>query len=251
MIYGIMGALHREIAKVKELMDIEKEAVYAGRKYVCGTIQGKRVVLAVSKIGKVAAAQTVTTMIQIFQCEKIIVVGLAGAVDPALEIGDFVVAEALVQHDIDLSDIGDPKYEVSGLGKTYFEVADADISWCAEAAEKYIAKTYRLDIDETLAKSVQMDKPTVYQGTIASGDQFIGNREIGKQLSAEIRNLKCLEMETAAAAQVCYENKVPILAVRIVSDKADDQADVDFMLFAEKVAGKMIKGFVACLFADA
>jgi adenosylhomocysteine nucleosidase len=92
-------------------------------------------------------------------------------------------------------------------------------------------------------------KPKVYTGTIASGDKFIANPAETARLSELIDNLRCVEMESAAAAQVCFENDVPILVVRVVSDKADHSAIIDFNKFVDEIAGHMLMGFVAEYFS--
>jgi adenosylhomocysteine nucleosidase len=44
-------------------------------------------------------------------------------------------------------------------------------------------------------------------------------------------------MEGAAVAQVCHDYAVPFAAMRTISDRADDNAHMDFPAFVRDVAG--------------
>ena len=44
----------------------------------------------------------------------------------------------------------------------------------------------------------------------------------------------CTEMEGAAIAQVAYLNKIKVLIIRSISDKADDAASMDYPEFEKK-----------------
>ncbi|MEG0693666.1 MAG: 5'-methylthioadenosine/adenosylhomocysteine nucleosidase, partial [Oscillospiraceae bacterium] len=69
-------------------------------------------------------------------------------------------------------------------------------------------------------------------GTIASGDQFINDKFKNQWLEENIPNLKCVEMEGAAVAQVCYEFDIPFAVIRVISDSANDTSGPDFDRFA-------------------
>src|SRR5262245_26652082 len=64
-----------------------------------GTLEGRRVALAESGVGKVASAAITTLIAQALDCRAIVVCGVAGGIDPALAIGDVVIADRLIQHD--------------------------------------------------------------------------------------------------------------------------------------------------------
>ena len=46
------------------------------------------------------------------------------------------------------------------------------------------------------------------------------------------------EMEGAAVAQVCHDYGLPFAALRVISDRADDSAHVEFSRFIECVASR-------------
>jgi len=106
---------------------------------------------------------------------------------------------------------------VPQLGVESF-VADADMREKAKAAIKKVAP----DIG-------------VFEGRVASGDQFISGKETKDRIIADVGGM-CAEMEGAAIAQACYLNNIPYLIIRAISDKADGTADVDYPTFEAKAA---------------
>lgn len=93
---GIFVAIDEEFAGLKKHIGNLKMEMIINRPFYTGKFEGKDVVLTRCHIGKVAAAIATTILIDHFKCEKIIFVGTAGALDPKLRIGDFVVAESCV-----------------------------------------------------------------------------------------------------------------------------------------------------------
>jgi len=79
----------------------------------------------------------------------------------------------------------------------------------------------------------------IHQGQIISGDRFVSGHEEVARLRAALPQALCVEMEGAAVAQVCHDYGLPFVAVRSISDKADDSAHVDFPRFVHDVAGPL------------
>ena len=77
---------------------------------------------------------------------------------------------------------------------------------------------------------------------MASGDRFITcaqvSRALREPLLAAGHDVLAVEMEGAAVAQVCLDYAVPFAAVRTISDRADDDAHVDFPVFIQNVASR-------------
>ena len=66
-------------------------------------------------------------------------------------------------------------------------------------------------------------------GTGVSGTVFCDNAEYRKWVFATFQ-ADCLDMESAGIAQVCWQNKVPCLIVRGLSDLAGGQAGKNQMV---------------------
>ena len=118
-IIGILGAMPEEITGILGLISDRTEETIGMRTYHVGFIHGKRVVVAFSRWGKVAAATTVATMIQRYGVTELLFTGVAGGIGTDLHIGDIVLAERLIQHDMDARPII-PRFEVPLLGQSFF-----------------------------------------------------------------------------------------------------------------------------------
>ncbi len=75
-------------------------------------------------------------------------------------------------------------------------------------------------------------------------DQFLSDAIATQNLSSALPSVLCVEMEGAAVAQVCFEYNIPFSIIRIISDKANDNAHIDFPLFAKEVASHYALGIL-------
>lgn len=242
---GLVGAMAEEIDLLRGDLQLSDAVVVGDREYSMGKLYDKNVVLVFSRWGKVASASTVTTLINKYQVDVVIFTGVAGAAADDLEIGDIVIADALVQHDLDASALPMfERFEVPLLGVSIFNVEESYVRLARESATQFVATTLSEDVDSQLLREFRIDRPKVVTGTIASGDQFIVDRAKVAGLRSSIHNLKCIEMEGAAVAQVCYENRIPFVVSRVISDKADHKAVIDFPRFVKLVASPMSRGIV-------
>jgi adenosylhomocysteine nucleosidase len=245
MCIGILSATPEEIYLVSSQISGKHVATIGNRDYICGTLEGKNVVAVFSRWGKVAAAQTAATLITKFGIDKIIFTGVAGAAAPELEIGDVVISQDLIQHDMDASPIpAFTRFEIPLLGATHFK-ADSDLKHFAEhAAKDFLESISSQGISLSDLDEYHIHYPKVVIGTIASGDQFIADKTKIQELCAAIRDLQCIEMEGAAVAQVCYEHLIPFVIIRAISDKADSNAIHDFPGFLKNIVSHYSYGIV-------
>lgn len=214
---ALMGAMQEELAAILACMpDAHCERV-AGREFWLGHFEGHDVVAVLSGIGKVAAALTATVLIDKFQVHSIVFTGVAGGLAAQAKVGDVVVANALLQHDMDASPLF-PPYVVPLTGCAQFP-SDANITQC-------------------LVRSARQALPhvTVHEGLVISGDQFVSSSAASRQLQTDLPEAMAVEMEGAALAQVCRDFGVPLGVVRTISDRADDDAHTDFSKFVQDVA---------------
>ncbi len=242
---GILGAMPEEIAFLGSRMGLERQTRMAQRDFLEGTWEGASVVLAYSRIGKVSAALTTALLIGTFRATHVILTGVAGALDRALRVGDVVIADRLMQHDLDASPLF-PRYEIPLLGRSTFpcDLADSALT----AAHAYIAEDFRRDVPPERAAAFGMSRPNVRRGLIVSGDQFLDDPAEGARIRGDLPEALCVEMEGAAVAQVCYEmGNVPCAVIRVISDDAGHSAAVDFTRFVRDVAEFLTGGIAARL----
>ncbi|MED4601841.1 5'-methylthioadenosine/adenosylhomocysteine nucleosidase [Paenibacillus validus] len=208
---GVIGAMKEEIDKFHEHLTETRETVKAGITFYEGRFHGQPVVLCKSGVGKVNAAVTTQLLIDTFGVQAVIFTGVAGAVDPSLNVGDIVVSSECLQHDMDVTALGFPRGTIPYEATSLFAADGSLRKLAAEVSRELFGER-------------------VLEGRVLSGDQFIASRETVAGLYGELQGA-CVEMEGAAVAQVCSMNGVPFVVIRSMSDKADGSAHVNFAEF--------------------
>ncbi|MGL6174135.1 MAG: 5'-methylthioadenosine/adenosylhomocysteine nucleosidase, partial [Cellulosilyticaceae bacterium] len=226
---GVIGAMEEEVEILKAKMKIEEELTAAGMTFYKGTLHDQPIVLVRSGVGKVNAAACTQLLITLFDVDYIINSGVAGTTHGDLNQGDIVISTDAVQHDFDVTALGDPLGEISRLGITYFE-ADKNL----------------IEVSKTAASNLKLKDVKIFEGRIASGDQFIAGGEKQEQIKTHF-NPYAVEMEGAAIAHVAYLNEVPYVIIRAISDKADGEAELsypEFLPIAAKNASSLLEEII-------
>lgn len=212
---GIIGAMEVEINELCEMLDDRFEERVGGIVFNTGVMFGKKIAIAKCGIGKVFAAMAAQSMILHYSPNLIVNSGVGGALARDLSTGDVIVAEKLVQHDMDTSAIGDPVGLVSGINKIFF---DAD----ERASSLLLSAAAELGIAARL-------------GIVASGDKFIATKS-DKERICGLFSADVCEMEGAAIAQTAFVNNTAFAVVRAISDSADEGASMDYPSFLAAAA---------------
>ena len=147
-----------------------------------------------------------------------------------------VVADGLVQHDMDASPLF-PRHEVPLYGRALFE-ADAKLAVQLAQASEHVLADAALHLGPRTLAEFQLNAPRVHRGLILSGDRFVSTLAESHALRQALPEALAVEMEGAAVAQVCHDYGVPFAAVRTISDRADDTAHTDFQRFIREVASR-------------
>ena len=217
---GIIGAMEPEVEALVSALRGKRVDTVGSLTFYRGRLGKKSAVIVRSGIGKVFAAIAAEAMILKYAPKLVINTGVAGAVAHGIRVGDVVVADKLVQHDMDTSALGDPKGLISGINLVYLE-ADAR----AAVLVGNIA-------DEIGVRCVR--------GTVASGDLFVSTNEKKAELATDFGASAC-EMEGAAIAHVCYVNATPCCVIRAISDSADEESSMSYAEFLPLAAANSTK----------
>lgn len=222
---GIIVAMDEEREAILDIMtDIEVEQVYNLR-FLKGKIQGKRCILAKSGVGKVNAARTTQIMINKYDLQYVINIGVGGAINPFLNIGDVLIGKNVVQHDFDITAFGHSKGYITGVGDN-IECDLELINEIEQIIQTMPEKNYKIKI-----------------GIIATGDIFCTEIWMKDKIRAKF-NADVVDMECGAIAQVCYLDGIPFVAIRSISDTPNGENTKTFdenLKFASKRCSNILK----------
>ncbi len=218
---GLISAMKVEMELIAAALENGKTERIGGVDFQTGSLWGHEVVLSVCGPGKVNAALCTQAMIQRYQLDAVLNLGVAGSLSDKVSIGDVVVGTYAVQHDMDTSPLGDPPGYISGIN------------------------LIRLPLDVLMQDKLRLAISALPEikgvfGGIATGDQFLHSAEHRVKVRERFDAL-CCEMEGGAVAHVCHVNGVSCAVIRAISDNADGGSDVDFMKFVAHAAENSVR----------
>lgn len=226
---GIIGAMVEEVDALKANMSDMKVSEYSQMQFCEGKLSKKDVVVVQCGMGKVNAAICTNTLIHVFGCKKIINTGVAGSLNPMIDIGDIVVSIDATQHDFNAEPIGFERGVIPYTNRYAFPADEAMRKLAVEVAKE-------------VAPNLQ-----IFEGRVCSGDIFVATKKHKQSIVKSFEGL-CCEMEGAAIAQVCYLDEIPYVIIRAISDKSDATESADFESFkagaaanCEKIVQKMLE----------
>lgn len=203
------------------------------RRFDVGMLGATPAALIVTGPGKVNAAMTVQSALTHFLITQVVFSGVGGG------LGDTAIGDIVVSWDACYHDYG--TWGAQGVSR--FDVTiKFPPNHSRVRVDRFYADPQLVEIVASIAQSMVWPplpfatrSPQVHVGTIATGDQFIASESKGNAVAASTGALS-VDMETAAMAQVATLNETPFVAVRTVSDRADEPAGIDFEKFVHAAA---------------
>lgn len=265
---AIVSAFGPEVVKLLDTAEIEEEIVINGRTFTLCTIEGKKAVLFMSGVSMVNAAMTTQMALDHFNISHILFSGIAGGVNPDLNIGDVTIPARWSQYQESLYaretqngyDLGWHKEIYPGYGMSFPQKVELTHGRLEEA-DTYEEKFW-FDVDaELLAvarkiEDVQLRSKTdkaelshapvlVVGGSGLSGPTFVDNADY-REWAYNTFKADSLDMESAAVAHVAYVSGVPFIAFRSLSDLAgggegENEMGTFFGLAADNAAEVLIQ----------
>jgi adenosylhomocysteine nucleosidase len=271
---AVISAFGPELTALEAATTDKHAYAVAGATFTTGVLEGKPVVLFLSGMSMVNAAMTTQQALDRFKVTRVVFSGIAGGVDPALDVGDVVVAEQWAQYLENAlgREIAPGKFEpppgepladkLTPFGmmfprgvvvtrtpgvmerKVWFPADPAMFATAREVAGQVTLK--RCTADRCLVKPPRV----VVGGNGVSGQSFVDNAQF-RTWAYDAFGARVLDMESAAVAQVAYVNATPFIAFRSLSDLAGgdpgkNQARTFFQLASDNSAA-VVRAFLAAL----
>ncbi len=221
----ILGAIPQETDLVENAMTAKKRSRLGEFPYVTGRIHGRRVIVAVTGIGKTCATMLTTLFVEKFRPREVLMTGTASRINPAIRNGDVIAGEMTCNHDFGSfarSDVMEYFAAEGPLGDHMAIVYPGDARLLAAAN-----RAIRTHVPETASQHTPAYVPKVRVGRITSGDQFgitaARIADILRQLRPDL-----MEMESGSVAQVCWYLRTPFLCVRSGSNRTQHSPDNDY-----------------------
>ncbi|WP_297377740.1 5'-methylthioadenosine/adenosylhomocysteine nucleosidase [uncultured Helcococcus sp.] len=222
---GIIGAMDVEVQAIKNKMHNIEEINYLDSIFYKGNIKEKEVVLCKSGVGKVNAAIITTILLYHFDIDFVINIGTSGGMIPSQETLDIVISDRVIQHDFDTSYLDGPE----GLG-------------IYSQSDKSLGDKIKEAFDKNHIEA------NIYFGDIISGDKFVGDNSLIKDLREKFPQAIACEMEAGAVGQACEKFSIPFVVIRSLSDIVDkDNSENDFLKNVEitsKRSADMVESFI-------
>ena len=219
---GIIVAMRKELDLLLPLLSGSEESRMGGFEFHCGKMGKHDVMVMQCGIGKVNAAMGSLMLVNNFAPNFVINSGVAGGADLSVNVMDVVAGARVAYHDVwcgPESELG----QVQGL-PLYFEGASRLLDLLPE-------------------------RDGIHKGLICSGDQFIDKKEDVDRIKGNFPDALAVDMESGAIAQVCHLNKVPFLALRVISDSPGASHDntrqyLDFWTDAPQETFMLVKEII-------
>ncbi len=236
---GLISAIPEELAHFGAHFVEECARDVAGLTFRSGELDGNPVVAVEAGIGKVNAALVATLLLHEFGCRALVFSGVAGGLDPALGVGDVVVADRLVAHDYGALIDGDIKPYQPGVPPLPGFAEDYGYALQDELAQRLKTALAGVGLPAISAAATggTARAPILVFGTVLTGDTFLNCAKTRERLHLRFAGL-AVEMEGAAVAQVAERFGAPVVVVRALSDLAGSDSHMDFPAFLHETAGQ-------------
>jgi len=233
---GLISAIPQELAHLRGAMRNVHGVNVAHTRFDTGSLDGHDVVLAETGMGKVNAALVTTALAHGFGCRAIVFSGVAGGLDPDLNVGDVVVADRLIQYDAGV--IENEELQTYQAGHVPFINPTDRLGYDVDTAvlDKVKNALRGLDLPPLSPEAGGRGRlAQIVYGTVLSGDQYLHSEPTRARLHSQFGG-RAIEMEGGAVAQVCEAFGIGWLVIRALSDLAGQDSRFEFNQFASEVA---------------
>jgi adenosylhomocysteine nucleosidase len=268
---AVMSAFQPELTLLLKQLQGPARHRLNGVDFTTGTLQGKPVVLFLSGISMVNASMNTQLALDRFQITHIVFSGIAGGVNPALNIGDVAVPaqwgqylEVLMARETAPGQFTIPPRMEAQILAPFGMLHPRPVETRTAANQAPVRKFWfevdpkmldvarglgKVDLNHCDAGVCLTHKPQLMVGgNGVSGQAFVDNAAF-REYAFKTFQANVLDMETAAVGMVAYSNGVPYIAFRSLSDLAGGGKEanemVTFMNIAADNSAKVLLAFLS------
>lgn len=211
---GVVTAMPIELAYILEQVTVKEEIKMNRNTFYVAEYEGNELVMVTSGVSKTNAVTYTQMLIDHFKPACVFNLGIAGGLKQGLKPADIVIGEFYSHHDVKINQM--------------------------EELFPYISK---FETNELLLDFVSENMEEVIKGGIVSGERFVESNEQRDQIIRDFE-ASAVDMESSAIAHCCYINQLPFMAIRGISDLADDSAKDTYDFNEKFVSDKVGKSFL-------
>lgn len=240
---AVISAFDAELDVLRAATRITSTRVINGRTHYLGVLDGHHVVLMLSGFSMVNAAMTTQALLDHFPVHGIVFSGIAGGVNPGLRVGDVTIPaqwgnyqeQVFGRASTNGFDAGTMAGDFPNFGMMFPRgTSIAVLGTRPDSLDRrfwFPVDSSALHTATDVARTVQLARCTsdgeclahepkvVVGGNGVSGPTFVDNAAY-REYAWQTFRADALDMETAAVALVAYQNRVPYIAFRSLSDLA-------------------------------
>ena len=214
----IICALDTEYESVKAFFNSVKETCIDDTFSIC-ECESNDIILVKSGIGKALAYKHTEYIFNNYKdVETVYSVGIAGAMSDDINIGDIVVADVVLN--LNINDCVN-ECTASDIIDSCCNKVD-----CISSLNDDLSITeYNVNDSKDLFKIINdnYEDGKVVLGKVLSTDFIVSNLDLRNKLYDKTASI-CVEMESGGIAEICSKKNKKFFAIKIISDFADDNA---------------------------
>lgn len=234
---AVLGALQAEMYQTRHRIGPAEQLHWAGREVAQGVLGSQPVVCTWTGAGIAQSALTAQYVCSIYRPQMILFGGIGAALDPKYQLGDIVIAEDVIQWDLDTSEVGGGAGVFPDRRKNRGRVREL---------------TTPPELRERMEAHCLSRRDVVYTGRFLSGDRVIPIRNGGEERAMLRKSLDgdVADMESSSIVLAGKFNDIPVVLLRIISDTTCGDQPAKFRSFidgASKTIADVFESFLESL----
>ncbi len=186
----------------------------------------KKLIVSQSGIGNVKAGVSIALIADKLKIDAILSLGVIGALDKKLNIGDSILATKIIQHDSVYSGEG---------GDIFMAPGELFLSLAEEERVDPVIKSNSF-MNEWIEFLLKNKEKNFFSGTVMSGSEFVASPKRKKEIASKDNDSLGVEMEAAGIAMIANQLNIPFTIYKTVADSVNPDGSIgnDYKMFLEK-----------------